>query len=237
MSTFQPCNSSEFAMLWQTELNRVLYVPAASVEWATQNVELLVEPEGIADESFLTAMHPSSGSMIIGYKYHVGICELLQNKYSYESKKTRFWLKAAVRRTDFAPSMEVALGGTSADKLAEMRARRLLLNENPYVETKDINAITRELFISGQGTMLRVQRSPFPELYKQYGSSPTQFLGIAWVHAAVQLRLSACVAEVIELQLTLSNTSLSVFFRGTRKKQYRDSPPYEIRVQGICSLT
>jgi hypothetical protein len=235
VSVFQPCDSSEFAMLWQTELNQIVYVPASSVQWSSHDAELLVQPEGPADESLLSAMQPSQ-PVIIGYKYHVAVCDLLENKYSYEAKETRFWLRAAIRRSDFTPSMEVALGGTSADKLAEMRARRVLLNENPFVETRDINAITRELFISGQGTVIRVRHSPFPHLYKQFGSSPIRFLGIAWINAVVQLKLSACVAEVIELQLILSGASLNVSFRGTRRKQFRDSPPYEIRVHGVCSL-
>jgi hypothetical protein len=237
VSYLQTCNSSEFAMLWQTELSQVVYVPAVRVNWSSQEADLLLEPEGPADESFLTAMQPSSGRTIIGYKYHVGICELLENKFSYEDKQTRLWLRAAVRRADFIPPTEVALGGTSADKLAEMRARRLLLNENPYVESRDINAITRELFIGGQGTVVRVQQSPFPQLYMQYGSSPAQFLGIAWIHAIVLLKLSACVADVTELQLTLLGNSLNVSFNGRRSKQYRDRPPYEIQIRGACLLS
>jgi hypothetical protein len=223
-------------MLWQTNVNHILYAPARRVEWSSQEVDLVVEPEGPLDQSFLEAMQPSSSRIVIGHGRRVGICELLENKYSYEEKKTAFWLRAAVRVTDFSPSIEVALGGTSADKLAELRARRLLLNENPYVETRDINAITRELFIAGQDTKLRIQLSAFPLLYAQFGSSPLRFLGIAWIDAVVRLKLSACVSEVLELDLALSETNLSVSFWGRRRQQYQNRPAFEMRFRGNCPL-
>jgi len=241
VSTLPGCNSSEFAMLWQAENGRIFYVQAPIVQWSTNEATIQLLPEGSEDESFLAGLQPSRDPVIIGHGHRVGICHVVDNRYMFESGKAAFSLRVAVQRSDFTPPIEVALGSTSADKLAELRARRLLLNENPYVESRDINAITQELFIEGQDTVIRIQRSPFPDLYRQFGSNPGRFLGIAWISAVVQLKLSACVVEVVTLQLSSIklgiSTQLNVSFRGRRKKQYQNRPPYEMSIEGICALT
>jgi len=240
VSTPSGCSSSKFAMLWQTADNQVDYVPAFSVEWSTNEARLHLLPEGGEDESFLNSLQPSRNSLVIAHGHRVGICQITDNKYSFVGGRANFSLTAAVQRTDFTPSIEVALGGTSADRLGEMRARRLLLNENPYVESRDINAITDELFISGQDTFVRVQFSPFPRLYTQFGSDPGRFLEIAWICAAAQLKLSACVVDIVSLQLGLIRSGVSmgltVSFKGRRKKKYVNRPAYEMSIEGTCSL-
>lgn len=227
-------------MLWHTGNNQVFYVPAPSVQWSSHEADIHLMPEGPEDESFLNALQPSRDALIIGHGHRVGICHVVDNGYMYENGRATYSLRASVQRTDFTPSMEVALGSTSADKLAELRARRLLLNENPYVPSRDINAITHELFVGGQGTFFKVQESSFPGLYRQFGSDAQRFLGIAWITAVVQLKLSACVVEVVTLQLGLIrqgvSMGLNLAFRGRRKKQYQDRPPYEMSIEGTCPL-
>jgi hypothetical protein len=61
--------------------------------------------------------------------------------------------------------------------------------------SEDLNRVTEEIFVRGQGTELAILRSPFPALFKQYGDTPDRFLGFAWISAVFQLKLSACLAE------------------------------------------
>jgi hypothetical protein len=91
-------------------------------------------------------MQPSSVPIIIGYKYRVGIRELLENKYSYEDKKTRFLLKSAVRKADFIPSMEVAPGsprrpGVKSWTAECQRERKRLGRLSKNVDPKKIAAL------------------------------------------------------------------------------------------------
>lgn len=229
-------DTSRFAFVWQVGAENVLYPPAVTVQWTEHQADLVLEPETAIEESLLAALRPNSEAVFIGYGHRVAMCEVLYNGYMVENGLKRFHLKFYVRQTDFTPSLEMALGGTSADSLAEMRARRLLLNENPAVQSRDINAITRELFIGGQNTVMRVERSRFPELFAQFRQDREKFLEIAWISAAVQLKLSACVAEILELGLRFAGTDLDVRFWGKRKKQFQNRPASEIRIQGTCQL-
>jgi hypothetical protein len=229
-------DTSRFAFVWQPGAENVLYPLAITVQWTAQQADLVLEPESAIEESLLAAFRPNSDDVFVGYGPRVAMCNVLDNGYVVQNGVKRFHIKFAVRQTDFTPSLEMALGGTSADSLAEMRARRLLLNENPAVESRDINTITRELFIGGQDTIMHVQRSPFPELFAQFRQEREKFLEIAWISAAVQLKLSACVAEILELGLQFAGTALNVTFWGKRKKQFQNRPASEIRIQGTCQL-
>jgi hypothetical protein len=83
---------------------------------------------------------------------------------------------------------------------------------------------------------VKVDRSPFPELFRRLGQNPPAFLESAWVAAAMQLRLSGCVMTVNFLRLELKSDSLIVDFVGTRHRKYVNVDPYEIRIKGECVL-
>jgi len=228
--------TSEYALIWPSETQQTLYVQAKRVEWASEQADLVLDPEDASDESFLASLHPSSDTIIVGCGHQVGLCNTVENRFVFDGLKKQFHLKFAIRRADFIPSLEVSLGSTSADRLAELRARRILLNENPAVESRDINVITKELFLGGMDSLVRVGKSPFPTLFEKFGSVPDRFLQIAWINAIVLLKLSGCVAQVTRLKLTLREASLDVLFSGRRKKQFQNKPPYEIHVEGSCPL-
>jgi hypothetical protein len=132
--------------------------------------------------------------------------------------------------------MEINLGNTSADELAEIRGRRLLLDEKPAQESSDINEVTREVFVRGLESLVRIKRSPFPTLFRQYGDQPEKFLAIGWVYAATMLRLSNVVEHVLRLRLSLTGNTLEVDFAGTRKQVYQNRPPHEVNIKGKCVL-
>lgn len=89
--------------------------------------------------------------------------------------------------------MEMSLQGLTADDLAEQRARRIFLDEYPFVEgrargTDFLNEATREVFIQGINVPMKPKASPFPSLYERYGQQPNKFLEIAWITAVLLLK-------------------------------------------------
>jgi len=136
---------------------------------------------------------------------------------------------------DFISSIEPGIGGTSADELAEQRARRLLLNENPAKDTRDLNQVFREVIVRGQG-LIHIEKSPFPILFQHYGSNPQRFVEIAWIVAMMQLRLSGTIAQVERMVFALEGTGLNVDFIGRRHKKYSNAPAPKMSIQGTCSL-
>jgi hypothetical protein len=230
------CSESRYALLFVPTEPTIFYEPVAESRWSTEDITLLVSPEDGRDLQFLSRLQRRD-KIIVAYMYDVAFSQVVDRIVSTKAGRSQIELKFQIEQADFSPSMEMGFASTSADKLAELRARRLLLNESPTSESTDINAVTRELFIGGMDTQLRVERSPFPAAFQAFGDNPRRFLEISWVLAIMQLKLSACVVDVESLILTLEDTDLIVDFAGRRKKKYQNAPAYELRIKGVCNLS
>ena len=134
--------------------------------------------------------------------------------------------------------MEMGFGDLSADKLAELRAKRLLLDEKlePVPGEDQLNEQTRELFVRGWEAPMRILQSPFPPLYKELSDNPEAFKEIARLIAVLMLRLSWTVETIVELKLSLEGDKLHVLFRGKRRKVYVNREPTPIAIEGTCLL-
>lgn len=212
----------------------ILFVPVARSSWGS-TVSLLLEPDDPADGPMLSDVRSGTRPVLVAYQQNVALCRLEENTHSTEGAKSKWELKLLVEEDSFRPDMEAGTSGISAEQFAEQRARRLLLNENPARETEDMNEIFLEVLRRGQG-IAKIERSPFPDLFKSLGLNPLVFLESAWITAAMQLRLSGCVMIVNSLKLELKGTVLAVDFVGTRHRKYTNVDPYVIRIKGECSL-
>ena len=230
------CSKSPYALLFVPGASMIYYEPFDEARLSTTDLFLVLNPEDVRDLSFLTGIERGS-QIIVAYTYKAFVCRVADRVLHEKQGRSQCTLELEIERSDFSPSMEMGFSSTSADELAELRTRRLLLNENPVRESADINAITRELFLRGMDTLSRVERSPFPAAFQQFRNNPRHFLEIAWILAVMQLILSSCVAEIEQLELTLRGLFLDVRFVGRRKRKYQNAPPYEIRVEGACPLT
>ena len=137
--------------------------------------------------------------------------------------------------------MEISFNGYSPDDLAELRARRILLNEqNPnrrLAITDRLNAEMIEHSISGRNEYFGNLHSPFPVLYAKYKDDEAQFLYAAQLFAVLFLGLSHTVKHIFKLDLKLQEPAkLSVRFEGQRPSQYANAEPRVIKVKGDCPL-
>lgn len=229
------CSDSTYAMFFVPTETMLYYESVDESRWSTSEIFLSVNPEDNQDFAFLNRLQRRE-KMFVAYKYKVALCRILDSTVVTKQGRAQVEFKLEIDESDFTPSIETGFSSTSADKLAELRARRLLLNENPASESSDINAVTRELFLAGMDTALRIERSPFPATFQAFGNNPQRFLQIAWILAVMQLKLSACVEQVDQLVLTLQHFNLFVEFSGKRRKRYQNEPPYEVRIKGLCQL-
>lgn len=139
---------------------------------------------------------------------------------------------------------ELRFGSISADEIAEMRARRILLNENHLksspTEQMDVNSINDmmlEAFVQGINAPIKIEESPFPALYKLAKDSPAEFYAAARLFAVLRLVLSGTVEYIFQLDLDLASEDvLNVKFEGQRARQYSNVPPHIIKFEGQCSL-
>ena len=137
----------------------------------------------------------------------------------------------------------------SADHIAELRARRILLDEK-LAERFAFNSLS----MSGPGTMAALEsyvsggptsrtkseRSPISLLWE--GQRPTahnvlEYLETARLASIMHLHLSDTIEHVLELILgPFTDQGLRVTFRGQRWKYFANQPPPIIEFEGHCPL-
>jgi hypothetical protein len=218
-----------------------LAVPVA--ESCVWGAEIDLSVRGPENDSFYSQLRDRRPKVLVAHGYDVAMAKPLTATRRTVGSEVTWNLTFAPTQTDFNSFMEMGSGSTTADQFAEMRVRRLLLNENPYHEDesaptiRQLNDASREVLIRGLNQPIKIERSRFPALFQELKSDPRAFLEIAWIATVADLKLSASVEVIEKLSLTLVGTTLEVEFAGRRHRKYVNEDPYEIRVQGKLELT
>jgi hypothetical protein len=228
--------SSKRVLLFEQRGPTVAYIPAIKASWGVQDVSFRLVPDDPTDGPFLDGLQGVTREIIVAYAGKAAICKNLEITHESDAHNDCWSVKAQIQQSDFSSTLEVGTSSTSSEQFAEMRTRRLLLDEYPAKDTRDVNEIFREILLRGQGVAFEITGSPFPTLFAAFGQNPQKFLEIAWIHAVMTLKLSNCVVDIEQLQLQLADASLRVNFKGKRWKQYQNVPAHQIKVEGSCSL-
>jgi hypothetical protein len=230
--------ATEFVLL-QTD-DATLFCPADSIAVRGSLVEIELRP-GPMDAAFLSGLTPRFGAR----RLWAAFAESAVHGVAESVERTRVggeerWRVTIARKTDGGEPMEVGTSEISADEIAELRARRILLDERPPSEASPwIRADPMlEALVNGLGEGPKVERSPLPPLYTTWAGPRTDFLPAARLVAVLALHASHTVEHVLELSLAWSgDDAVVVRFQGRRKKLYTNRPAAEIRVEGICRLS
>lgn len=135
-------------------------------------------------------------------------------------------------------STEVFFETYSPDQIAEIRARRILLDErltnifDDYWQNRSF-----EEYIQTYGIPTRILKSPFPSIYEQTADDSFLFLTVARLYAVLLLRLCNVVEHIHHLDLKLiDGPELQVSFEGKRGIKPTKEEPHIIKVVGTCVL-
>ncbi|MHC5939541.1 toll/interleukin-1 receptor domain-containing protein [Nostoc sp.] len=131
---------------------------------------------------------------------------------------------------------EMNINGFSADKIAELRARLILLNEAPNVTLNSTEYSHINYWIQGYSNSIKIEKCIFLDLWKELNKKIQTFLIHARLLAIFYLKMTFTVEHILELKLTLIKNTLSVQFRGQRKQYYANQEPALIQVKGDCLL-
>jgi hypothetical protein len=156
----------------------------------------------------------------------------------------QYELDLAEELVDNSFGSEMSYNGISADDLAEMRARRILLDERLKRSETDnwsdrLNDMTFESFVAGRiagGNRLSVNSSPIPLLMRSSTGSLSELLPVARLTCVMLLILTGTVEHITRLDMTLANSAVEVRFEGVRHKAYSNCEPTVISVTGTCQF-
>lgn len=132
----------------------------------------------------------------------------------------------------------------SADDLAELRGRRILLDNPPKPNRKKNYYLSDdsmvEMFISSplnRNRSIRVDNCILKELYVQLKDTPKKYLELSRLAAIFYLKATDVVEQVLELSLELiEQEKIHVIFRGKRRKAFVNVEPVIIKIEDDCFL-
>jgi hypothetical protein len=144
---------------------------------------------------------------------------------------------------------EMSTTGYSADDIAVLRARRILLDDplpgrpaylgRPNAWGGGADGMLESL-VRGYGNF-KVERSPLPQLYVAGRSKGAAFIAEARLTIILWLVLSNTVDTVTRLDLKSTKDkgkpALSIKFVGARPQHYHNVAPSKLVVEGTCVLT
>ena len=248
-STAVESNLSEFVLFYLAD-GKQYFIPFQDAHWDSTEISLELLPESPEEIAFLRSLRNNLSNRFSHDKLAFALQEDAawvspQSVAQSTSGSQTVWkvvLNEDSGEQNFSPLREVIYNNMSPDKIAEMRARRILLDEKmEYSNQINFAGFTHdpmlESLIRGETSLgydleLQIQESPLPNLYQSFGHTTQKFQKLARLTSVLYLKLSNTVEDILQLDLELLNSNqLQVHFKGHRHQGYI------IQVNGICPLS
>lgn len=239
------------------------FIPYEKVCWDSTEISLTLCPNASAQVAFLRRLRARlrdvpAGSSIdqleaIAFAHQedaawVKLREVAQISTEYETVweirlKEETVTSAYKNRTE-----PVILQQLTLDQVADMRAKRLLLDEklenaNPAVmQTTVFDQMLLEAQIRGElssqyGNRLQALASPLPELYQRFRNTPESLKKFARLISVLYLKLSKTVDDILQLDIELlDSAALNIKFKGQRASLNINEEPTFLEFEGNCPL-
>jgi hypothetical protein len=218
---------------------RAEFIESTNITSDGTRVQLELAPRALGNTSFLESLRNNDRAQIyVAFGTTAIVARVQSVSQAIQGGMETWSVDLRAEETNYGSYMEMSFNGMSAEKLAEMRAKRILLNEKlPTSSAHDINASMLEVFVRGQSTPIQVTESPLPALYTQLGKDSPAFIPAARLFSVLYLRLSGVVERISRLDLSWERPDhLRVNFKGLRAKKYSNADPAGIEIEGICRL-
>jgi hypothetical protein len=222
------------------------FIPLLSAEVRGEETTAVLQPASGQDRAFLENLaNRRFGLPTVDFSFGTTAMRSRLNSVvrTFEDGKDRFTLVLSADAQHQGSMMEMATNGVSADDIARLRARRILLAETlPAPSGHASRGFGEEgmleTLVRGLHAPVSVEHSPLPVLFRSIGATnKSHFLAAAKLTAVLWLRLSGTVAHVFELEMKFKGANaLTVRFRGARNRVYTNREPEIITVDGVCSL-
>jgi hypothetical protein len=223
-------------------LNTRLFRAKSVTDCPDSRVEAQIPIQSPDDEAALRALRPE------GFRRHHPISFAHRGQAfvaEVQSVETRTEGSRAVCSIVLRPEsdawggigMEASYDGISADQLATMRARLLLLDERPTTSGRYADEFLEGMVKGHPRAGFRIEQGVFPPLWTQTRSRKDAFFPLACLTAVFYLKASSTCEHILELKLgPIKASRPRVSFRGQRHKVYDNREPFVIEFTGECPL-
>jgi hypothetical protein len=240
-----PASKASSLVLIVTPEGNNLFINSLRVE-ADESIKMSLLPANDREASAIDALKSSirSNPLPIAFGSKALFARLNSVKHVMESGREVWHLEWRPDQNNYGGAYtEFSMSGHSLDELAELRARRILLDEKLSGPTGQhrgtINRLNDDLFehsIRGRQKP-QVLESPFPGLYTTMKGNQSEFLAAARLNAVLLLLLTNTVERILQLDLRMQGkTKLAVKFEGQRAPYYSNETSPLIKVDGVCNL-
>jgi hypothetical protein len=216
------------------------YVSTSVIERG-EDISMRIPAKTSAEDSALRQLKGkfASGYEPFGWAYQNDAALVTLTSAERESQGEKAEWLITVRRSDRQSNsllLEASFNGISADQLATMRARLLLLNERLDLG-RDGNDYFLESMLQGTTSPVKVTEGMFPRLWASPRRDTAIWLRQARLRAVYALKLSHICEHIQDLTLgPITRNRLAVKFRGVRAKRFSNEPPATVAVTGLCPL-
>lgn len=218
------------------------FIRAERIDEEENDSILVLTPESAQDSAGLEALRGSHVRQITvahGLAAYQGVVESVAR--SQQGTADRWTIR--IRRNDRnrgGLGTDMTFNGLTPDAQAEIRARRILLNESVSSGTGNkarLQDMMVEHYVAGEQYGMQITHSPFPELFRALGKDQALFIEAARLSAVMLIRMTNVVSRISRFDMHLeSDDQLSIVFEGQRQQIYSNVPATEIRIKGTCSL-
>ena len=251
-------------VLFRSVDGRHYFIPFQKVCWDSTEISLTLCPNSSAQAAFLSGLRKRlcnvpAGSSIdqleaIAFAHQEDAAWVkLRTVAQISTECETVWeihLKEETVSSAYKNRTEpVILEQLTLDQIADMRAKRLLLDEkldaarSSLTQTTVFDQMLLEAQIRGElssqyGNRLQALASPIPELYQHFRKTPERFKKFARLISVLYLKLSGTVEDIFQLDVELHDSAtLQVKFKGRCHQRDVNEEPTFVEFEGNCPLS
>lgn len=214
-------------------------VPASRIEMRPEEVRFTLSATEPAATALFSSLQLKLGASIaVAFKLTALVGKVVECNRALTEGAEEWALTVHRLHRGLGIESEMAFDSLSADQIAEIRARLVLLAEPIKSPSPDpMNRAMLMAIVSGINAPVQVSASPFPSLFRSLPDSPQRALAIAKLFSVAMLVLTDTVEHILRFDVAFANGELTVDFAGRRPQRSVNASPGVIDVSGRCDLS
>ena len=219
------------------------FIPIAQVTIG-EFIEIRLRPENARQKAFLVDLSQRNKSeFAIAYKDDAWLVTLEKSVQNHDlDEEWKLTLKTKENSYSSSFMMEMSVNGYTGDDFAELRARRILLNEQIKKDnlwnrgSLDLGMV--EHTVRAGNKVIEQIYCPIPTMFQEFKNDAERFLVATRLMCVLFLKINRVIQHIFTLELQMIDSDkVGVNFDRQRHKPYVNQEPTNIQLSGSCDLS